>query len=191
VRYSAIVRGTRETHPYEFALADGTIAKCAFRALLGRELASVLTDAKAFASARNAPEQSDDNPIYQLGIWVYTLVLGCVDVESADQAPFFDEGADQVLTLDVDRIALLYERQQAWQDDCAPLPKRMSGEEYMRKLLEVAASEEGDDAPFEKLPRVLLESFARTTAKQLVSLVPHKLDSGSASETDSTKKLDS
>lgn len=169
-KFSQIALGIRALKPVEIPLQDGVVATCSVRPLLGYEEAKILADARAYAKARGVDDPRDGNPIYELGVWVHTIVHGCVDSDDAS-APFFDGGADQILDrLDRDRIALLFEQQQTWQDECSPRQRSMSWEEYKATVVALAMSGDDADIPFVLSRPVLRASFMRSMAKALVTL---------------------
>jgi hypothetical protein len=181
-KFSQIARGTRALKVIDLPLPDGVTAKCAVRPLLGSEEAAILTAARAYAKDRGVDDPRDGNPIYELGFWVHTLVHGCVDADDA-AAPFFDGGVEQILgALDRDRIALMFEQQQAWQDECSPRVTSMTGDEYVAHILKIASSAEDADVPFDRWRPALLASFLRTTALQLVVALGDRLPSMLGSE---------
>ena len=154
---------------------------CFVRPLKGVEDAQVIASAIEFAKSRGVDEPKPGDQLYEFGIWVHTIVLGCLD-EEAPHGPYFDS-AEQVLEhLDRDRIALLFEHQQTWQDECAPRQRAMSSDAFKQLVLEIAL--QGDDAeiPFAKLQPVLLKSFVRTMARLLATSNELKSSSGSDSE---------
>jgi hypothetical protein len=100
--------------------------------------------------------------------------------------PFFDGGQDQILAhLDADRIALLYEQQQAWQDECSPRVTQMNGGEFILKVMEVANAK-ADEDPLARLRLNMRLHWERTLAGQYMSLLAAKSSSGDASEASTT-----
>jgi hypothetical protein len=182
--FSKLARGALARHRVPFTTLDGTEAECDVRPLVGSDEAIVLTEARKFALDRGVADPKDGNPIYEFGTWVHTIRLGCVDPESPPDAPlpFFDGGVSQILeNLDPDRIAMLCEQQRCWQDACAPRPAGLGEDAFVAKVLQLATSAEGEDAPFAELRPALLRSFTRTLAGRFVTLVQLKSHSGSDS----------
>lgn len=181
-RLSDIAKGTRARKVVDlpFPGLDEPV-KVAVRPLNGLELADVLSRAHAFAEEKGRKDAKPGDRLLDLGEMAATLSIAAEDPDKPG-VPFF-AGVDEVLELDAERITLLYEQQQAWQEHCAPRRNRMSGQEYWALLIKAAATEEGgDENPFEGLRRTLLESFALTTARQLFNALRLSSPSSSASE---------
>lgn len=187
MKFSRVAQGKRARDEVVFTTTDGVECKASMRPILGDLEATVLERALAFAKSRGVGEVNakPGEPIYELGYEVATIALALIDPDEPEgTSPYFDGGEAQVLQhLDRDRIALLYERHQAFQDTVSPRPRSLDQAEFFAKLLEIAASEEGDDGPFASLRPALLKSFARTLAKQHLISLGLKSNSGSPSET--------
>lgn len=171
MQLSQLLQGAAARGEVEFALVTGETVKAGLRVLLGAQEALVLERAQAFAVKRGTPVEraGPGNALYELGYEVATVVLGLVDADDpAGERPFFDGGAEQVLEhLDVDRVALLYERHRAFQDRCSPRPSSMSAEAFYAKVVELVQAEADDDRPFDSLRPAIHRSFTRTMARQL------------------------
>lgn len=180
MKFSSLLLGTRATKRVELPIGDAR-HPLLVRPLTGSEIADVLQRARDFAKARGSTEPKEGDRLYDLGYMVATLVIACADVDNP-AAPFFDQGEAQILAaLDTDRITLLYEEQQAFQDECAPRPKEMSANQYMQLVLECAAKEADAESPFEKLAPGLRRNFVHTLARQHVILLRDRLQPGSPS----------
>ncbi len=178
-RFAAIVKGTRAVKSVVFPLngADHTVG---VRPLTGRELGDVLGAGRLYAVAHGLKDPKDGDRLYDLGQMANTLALACVDSDAPD-VPYF-ASADEVLDgLDPDRIVLLYEEQQAWQDECAPRPDKMGGPEFMATVIELAAWESGPD-PLRRLRPTLRASFTHTLAAQFMHSLTLRSSSSSASD---------
>lgn len=153
-RFAQIQRGTRARRPVEISMGAGEAPlRCEVRALSAVEDAEVLEMAAAFAEKRGVKGQLDGNPIYDLGRAVHTLLHACVDQESPADAPVrYFASADEILGgLDRERIAFLYELQQAFQDECAPMPAELPPEEYLNLIFQAEGVPPGGVLPFERL----------------------------------------
>jgi len=179
-RYGQIKKGVRARKRIELPMMDGSVVACDVVPLLSSGDAEILAGARAFAIARGVAEPKDGEPLYELGRWVHTIALGCVDPDSPAHAPqpFFDGGVEQILDpkdgLDRDRIALLYVEQELWQDQCAPSPKGMGAGEFLAQVLAHAGVPEGADLPLRRWRPVMQQSFVHTMARQLASLLQLK-----------------
>ena len=189
-RFSDIAKGTRATRPVVLDYAGAPVA-LAVRPLTGAEEASALADGRAYAVGKGVADPKPTDRLYEIGYMAATLVLGCVDAD-APGAPFFASLAEVLDNLDTDRIAYLYEQQQAWQDWCAPRPKDMDAGEFIALVLRLAEEGAGADAddPLVMLRPSLRLSFARTLARQYVSRLTPSGDSGSAAGLDTSTPPD-
>lgn len=164
MKFSQLARGTRARQKVTLEMPEGDALSCDVRPLNGIEEADVLAKARAFAESRGVKEPKDGEPIYELGKQVHTLLLACLDAESATPVPYF-ASADEVLDgLDRDRRSYLYQLQQSWEDQCAPRPSRMSEQDFVQKCMDICAAAEGDDGPFVMLRPVSQWSLVRTLA---------------------------
>lgn len=181
-RFSSIAKGTRATRPVVLDYAGVEVA-LAVRPLTGAEEASALADGRAYAVGKGVADPKPTDRLYEIGYMAATLVLGCVDA-SDTAAPFFANAAEVLDNLDTDRIAYLYEQQQAWQDWCSPRPKNMDAGEFIALVLRLAEEGASDDAddPLVMLRPSLRLSFARTLARQFQASLTRNSASGSASE---------
>jgi hypothetical protein len=186
-KFHQIANGARATKRVSVPYGsddDGGEIVCLVRPLKGHELASALENARAFAKSRGLEEPKPGAQLYELGLWVHTILLGC-RCEEDTEAPYFDS-AEQILEhLDPDRIALLYEHQQRWQDECSPRQHQLSEVEYVASVLEMANAGDEAELPFERWAPALRGSWVRTSARLLASLDVLKSPYGSASATSS------
>src|SRR4051812_6340335 len=130
--FSSILLGTRATTRVLLPLPGvAEPVPVAVRPLSGTEEGAVLERARAYAVAKGVADPKDGDRLYDLGLMVHVLAIACVDVDDPTR-PFFDKGAQQVLdNLDADRIALLYEAQQVWQEECSPRKSKMNPGEWL------------------------------------------------------------
>jgi hypothetical protein len=194
-RLCDIARGTRATKPVKLPLSglDDPV-DVLVRPLNGLELGAVVARARAYAldemrkarpndDSRPLPEPREGDRLFDLGSMAATLLLACLDPEHPER-PFFGDMAEILSELDAERIVLLYEEQQLWQDECAPRPRTMNGAAFMALVMgEAALEEEAADGPFAHLPRTLQRISFRILAKQHVSSLLAKSASSSADGT--------
>ena len=168
-KFALIAKGARATKRVTVALDDeSTPIACLVRPLSGAEETEALAAARAFAKARGIDEPSPADHLYQFGLWVHTILIGCRD-DDATAGPYFDS-AEQILEhLDRDRIALLYELQQSWQDECSPRAHALAEKDYVASILEIANAGDDDELPFERWQPGLRRSWVRTSARLLAS----------------------
>lgn len=187
-RFRQITQGTRARKAFPFQAStssDGEPVQVDLRPLTSAEEVDALAQARAYAVARGLVEPKEGQPVYDLAVMAFVVLLATLDHDSpADKpAPFFDD-VEQVLTLDRDRLSLLYEAQVSWQELCSPRPTKLSPEEYAGLVYALATEEVGDAvSPFvARLPRATLVSCARTMARQLLtSPTPRSSSSSSTS----------
>jgi hypothetical protein len=183
VKFSAIQIGARAERTIELpdVLHEGKPVPIILRPLTGIEEADALRRGYEFAAQGNAKAEAGD-PIYDLGVMVHTLAVGCLDPDSSteDRKPFFDGGAEQILKqLGRETIHFLYQRHELWQDECSPYTRNMSANDLMLKVAEVASSI--DDGPFTRMSPATRWIFTRTTARLLLDSREDKSVSGEAS----------
>lgn len=151
--------------------------------LTGAEEEKALELARARAVKAGVADPKQNEPLYDLAVMVQTLVLGCVDHESASTSPtpFFDSAEQVLQNLNRDQITYLFAQHEHWQDEQSPQAKNLSEEQFYAWLVGVAESESPSDF-FEKLRPSILWSYTRTLARlQLISR-PDRSEAGTTSE---------
>ena len=119
------------------------------RVLTLNELATIYEKAGDFARERGVKEPNETDPIYALGLSIYTCAIACVDPDSdvKDPEPFFGtrgdlESAARELLDSVhigrDGIAYLAEQHENWQDSCNPQANRVPGHVFYDLIVEMA-----------------------------------------------------
>jgi len=191
-RFADVALGKRATKPVDLVLDGGTVARVAVRPLNALELGRVVAEARAYSIAemrrarkddtREPPEPREGERLYDLGHMAATLAIACEDPDQPG-VRYFDSTDEILLHLDADRIALLYEQQQAWQDACSPRPSRMDAGAFIAMVMTLAGEDEGSaDSPFELLRPALRLSWARTIARLYASSLTPRSRSGSDSD---------
>lgn len=195
MKFSQIIKGTRARKAFPLPMPDGVEYEVALVPLSGSQEMQALADARKVATERGSAEPKAGDALYERALWACTLAAACIDPESPEAAPrpFFDGGVGQILDeLDRDRIAYLFEAQQAWQDECAPRPGSMTGDEFLSNVLACARSEDGAELPFERWRPVLRRSFVRSLALQaVISLLPRSPSGPSSPDTTSSSESSS
>lgn len=168
-RFSSIARGTLARTPVTLTFGE-TRVMVDVRPLLVTEEIEALSLARAHARAKGLDQPKEGEPVYDLAVMAHVVTLAAIDHDSPADAPvpFFDS-VDQALSLDRDRLHLLYESQTEWQQQCSPRQTTMTPEEYAGLVFALAGGSEGADPFFNRLPRALLVSCMRTMAAQLLS----------------------
>lgn len=188
MRFSDIAKGTRAVKAITLPMG-GVEHPLAVRPLTGGEEGDVEARAVAYALGKGSKAPVVGDRLYDLGRMTATLALGCV-CSDAPTLPFFDGGVEQILEgLDADRIALLYEQHQAWQDECGARATRMSGGEWFAKVMEVANAV-ADEDPLALSRPAMRRDWERTTAAQYLILLQDKsssmLDSEASTKSDAS-----
>ena len=185
-RFRQITQGTRARKAFPFVASTASGAESIevdVRPLTSAEEVDALAQARAYAAQRGLMEPKEGQPVYALAVMAFVVLLATLDHESTPDkpVPFFDT-VDQVLSLDRDRLQLLYEAQVAWQEECSPRTTTLTPEEYAGLVYALATEEVGDAAgPFvARLPRATLVNCARTMARQLLSSPPPRSPSSSS-----------
>jgi hypothetical protein len=153
------------------------------RVMTGSELATVYEKAEEFARSKGVSSSNiDGNPIYNLGLSVYTCAVACVDPDSdvRNPEPFFGERGDvESAALELlesphisrDSIEYLAKCQQAWQDLCSPDALRVSMKGLVDAVAKIGSSD--DEEAFETFLALRPGTqwvCARFMAKQLLIL---------------------
>lgn len=169
MKFSEAAKGTRAERVVTVDLARGKHT-FAIRPLTGNEEAEALAGARDFTKSKGSVDPKPGDPLFELGIAVHTIAIGCVDVDSPEtaRAPYFDGGAPQILgELAREEIAYLYERHAQWQDECSPTVSKLQGGELIAELIRQVEAE--DDGPFVRLRPAVRWHLLRTTARLCLS----------------------
>ncbi|WP_394849701.1 hypothetical protein LZC95_19890 [Pendulispora brunnea] len=144
---------------------------CIVVPLSAAEDSEVLAFAAEYARSNKA-EPKEGDPLYDLGIMAKTIALAVRDIDSPPEArtPFFDGGTDQIFELlPRETIVYLFELCQIWQDACSPSVRRLSVEQLVGHITELAEAE--DDGPFVRLSPATRSICMRILARlQVLSL---------------------
>jgi hypothetical protein len=182
-RFAQVAKGGLARQRVEVALIDGTTWAVDVVPLIGEHEADVLVGARAFAKARGVEEPKAGVELYELGLWVHTLLVACLDPDEPTKAVRAFDSVEQMLDrttgLDRDRIAFLFEAQQRHQDACSFRKRGLSMAEYIQAVVEHAVAEEDPAAlPFEQWQPATRRSFVRFLAHQVTLLWNLKSPSG-------------
>lgn len=123
------------------------------RVLTLEELATVLEKAGNFARERGVKEPNNSDPIYNLGVSIYTCALACVDPDSdpKDPDPFFGKRGDvESAALELlksphigrDGIAYLAEQHETWQDYVNPQANKIHPKQMYDLVVALADKDE-------------------------------------------------
>lgn len=173
MKFSTVARGTRATAPIRVGEQAALV-----RPLSAGEEMDVVAEAIRRAKARGAPAEPRQ-PIYEAALMAATLATAVVDAD-APAEPFFPGGADDVLTLDPEQLATLYEQQARWQEECSPTFRQRS----VTELFAIAKELSEDDGPlvYERLPRTTRRVCMLFMAGLLRSSLASNSPSSSSSE---------
>lgn len=170
-KFKDVAEGQLARRAVEFPLPSGRLITVAVVPLFGESEAEILAAARAYAQAHGVPDPKKGDELYEFGIWVHTVVRGVIDPDSPvdNPQPFFDGGVAQILDprsgLGREWIALLFEAQQAWQDELAPRPKEMGAAEFLQHIMTIVEAPQRTELPFFRWRRVLQDSFLRLVCK--------------------------
>jgi hypothetical protein len=168
VKFSQILLGTRAEKPAKVSLAGGGTADVLLRPLDATEELAVLSSARLEAEAKGHKDPKDGDAIYDSLLAAHTLAVTALDPDSPPEARerFFDKGAAQVGALDPDTIAVLYEEQRVWQEECSPSIRAKSAGELVVLTKQIAAAD--GHGFFLRLSPLTRASWARFSARLLV-----------------------
>ncbi len=157
MKFSAAIQGTRAERLVEYPGHD--TVKLALRPLTGAEVSQSYTLAADYARER---KESPETPLFRLAQMAAVLSIACLDHESTPRAPFFDGGFEQVMNLDYEVIAYLYEHHERWQTACSPYATRIAFSDLISMIdAEVAQS---DDRFFTRLAPDVRWNFSHILA---------------------------
>ena len=182
-RFSAIAKGHNARRGVALPLLDGTVAECDVVPLIGALIAEAEAGAHAYAKAHGIADPKPGQPLYELGLRVHTLLRACLDKDEPEKKIRFFDSIEQILDpetgLDQDRIAYLFEAQQAWEATCTMRPRTLDAREFIEQVVAHAEAEEPiEELPFERWPRVLQRSFVSTISRALWNSHPLRSVSG-------------
>jgi len=136
-KMSAVPQAAPKTKPTSFDVG-ATKVTCLIRHLMGAEEGKILRDARAYAVANGVADPKPEDPLYLLGNMYATVLYGYVD-EQAPAELFFDGGAAQISAcFDRDQIAMLWARQQAFQDECSGMAAAVTDAEVLAWVYRIA-----------------------------------------------------
>lgn len=171
-------------------VAPDQTVEVGLRVLSGDETATVYEKAAAFARSRGSVKPEETDPVYALGVSVYTCAIACVDPDSSptEPVPFFGDGSIESAAKEIldsphlgrDGIVYLAEQHELWQDLCNPQGLKMNPFEMWNAIGKVAV--EADHQTFLAMRPGLRVSFARFMAALLTTSLTGKLPFGFDSE---------
>jgi hypothetical protein len=193
VKFADIVKGSSAHRVIDFPLmgipGERSTVQVKVRALPGDDCAEVLRLTRERTKTEGGKPEAGD-PLYELYLRVFTIWLGCIDPDHAEpdsEGARFFAGPDEILSSDAigrDGIWFLYECQESWQDYVSPNLTEMGEQEFFRRVIEVADS--NDPLVCAGWRPAIQWSFMRSMARQLLTVLQHKSLSGQSS-TDETQ----
>lgn len=182
MKFGKLVKGITDVRPVEVTLPGGDAPiTVGLRPLTAWEESEVTAKATAFAKSKGVEKPDASDYQFVLGIWTNTLLVACqafTDLEFPGDdgskvtfkkgEPMF-ASIDEILQgLDRDRISYLYEMQQRIQEDHGMRKERLTQEEMLAAVAQIATSEVGDaNLPFWSWGPSLRASFLHFTASML------------------------
>jgi len=175
-KFSDVTAGTYARRTIELDI-NGRREKIDLRILTPDEEASVISGATAYAKEYGAEKMQPGEGLFDLGLWIHTAAVACIDNESSIDRPepYFNGGPEQIRRSKLitrSHLAYIYENQEAWQTECSPYERVMDDAALMARIAPIA---EGDIRPFVALPPFMRWLFTRGVAKQLVTLRAERL----------------
>lgn len=187
MRFSEVSKGTYARRSISLEMNGAQVA-LDIRVLSSDEEADALKGALEYAKEHGMTTAEAGDPLYDLGLWIHTAAVACVDSSSPADAPrpFFDGGVDQIrnsAVLTRTHLAFLYEHQEVWQNEVSPYERILDNDALMGRMYAVA---DGDLRPFVALPPRMRWLFVRGLAARHVTLLAAKSLSGSLSTPNET-----
>lgn len=142
MKFSQIAKGASAERPVK-VLTKGKEIPARLRPLSAMEEADAVASAIAFSRKKNS-EPKAGQPIYESALAAATVAAATLDDDSPPEKrePFFDGGMDSALDLDTDAIAILFEEQQAFQEETSPSFRAKSTHELFALLKEVVEKDD-------------------------------------------------
>jgi hypothetical protein len=142
--------------------------------LTGSERATIIRKAKAAARDNGADKWDDDDPACVLELWVETVAVACVDVDSDPNSPEpFFASSDEVRShqfIGEQNIQYLAEVHQSFEEEMSIRPSGMDEREALVIAWQIAESEGGSQKgpdPLDGMRLGTLRTFARFMASLL------------------------
>jgi len=160
------------------------------RVLTLSELTTIYEKAGEFARKHGVKDPNETDPVYALGLSVYTCAIACVDPDSdvKDPEPFFGKRGDiesaalellDSIHIGRDGIAYLAEQHENWQDICNPQANKVPPHAFYDAIYSMATNDIDQASKaflaFRPGSRLL---FAIFMANLLKSLLPDKFSLG-------------
>lgn len=167
MKFSLVAKGTRAEQAASFKHYGADVATI-LRPLSAAEEIDADADAIKIAKTKGA-EANVGSPVFMMARMAAILLRGCVDPESPADArtPTFDGGVPQILELDPDTLAHLYERHQLHQEQVSPTYLQATVSELFREARKL--SEDDDPLAFARYARDFQLKLARFMAVLLRS----------------------
>lgn len=156
--------------------------------LSGDEEAEAIAGARAYAKRLGVEKPGENDPHYDLGLAVHTLVRALVDTAEpgffvyflADKPESKDFGAMVSVLLesfDREAITYLYQLQQVWQDECSPWGKGDTEGQILEKLMALRGVSD-PAVPFRLWRPATVGSLLLTTVSRLAFLLSDRSPPG-------------
>lgn len=188
MKFSNVLRGKRAerraTVPGFFD-AEGKPFEVILVPITGLEYEAACTAARTRAIEKGVTDPRLGDPIYDLALQAFVLASGCLDVDSPEEArsPAFSSGTEILTHMNPETIVYMHEVHEVWQDDVSPYTHKLSGDDFMKRLREVAGPE--GPATFMGFSQSTRLNFTLSTARLLLPLLEVKFSAGSTVETSS------
>ncbi len=177
MKFAALVKGQADVRPTELMLPghENPIV-IGQRPISAWEEKDAIDKALVMFDPTGKSKPAPEDPRYIMCIWAQTLVLACQCMDGDDKGkPFFTDATEILQGLDRDRVSYLYEMQQRIQEDHGMRKERLSPEEMMAAMHQIATSEVGaDDLPFWKWGPSARASYMHFLASALYHSAPDK-----------------
>lgn len=165
MKFRNVAKGTRARHIVELKLQGvAEPVPVALHPLLFGEQADVEAGACSFAKSKGCENPKAGDQLYEQGLMLHTVLRGCMDVDSSSSKPepFFESEKEVLESLDPERVMLLFHQQRWWQNECSPSPRDMSAPDFAKIFLGIQTAGEGEELPFDYLPRKTQRTFLVT-----------------------------
>lgn len=183
-----IAKGSRAVKPVKFRLANAPLLAAGaeedehtitvgVRVLTPGEVAQVYENAIADAAKQGVGQWLDTHPLCRLHEMQRTVLLACIDYDSAERAEPFFASLDEVRDhpgMGADNLAYLFAQWRLWQDEVAGNLRKTPGELVAMIVEEAGRPENAPDGPFSRCSPNMLQDCLHSICVLYVSLLVTK-----------------
>lgn len=176
-RFRDILRGLDARKRVEVPYGAAAIV-CWMRPLTGDQESAAHADGLRHAKEKGVEAPAPGDIAYELGRRAGIVARSAMAAETGDE-PYFESVAEVLSGLDPDRILILYEEQERWQEHASPRASAMDEPAFNQGVVECAGGVDQADRFLSRCRPGLRASFLHTLAGLHFSALLDKSASGS------------